>query len=52
MFAWRDEDVRGRLRIDVGEGIALLVLIDGGGWDASFDDFAEEAAHDAHSVQD
>ena len=52
VFARGNEDVRGSLRIDVGEGVALVVLKDGCRWDGSLDDFAEEAAHDAHSVQD
>lgn len=52
VLARRDQDVYGRLRVDVGEGIALLVLVDGGGRDASLDDFAEEATHDGTSVQD
>jgi hypothetical protein len=52
VFARQDEDVYGRLRVDVREGIGLLIFIDGNGWDASLDDFAEKAAHDGNSVQD
>jgi len=40
-----DEDVDRRLRIDVGEGEGVLVLVDAGGGDFAGDDFAEEAAH-------
>lgn len=52
VLARRDEDVHRRLRIDVGEGIALLVFIDRGGRNTSLDDFAEKATHDGTSVQD
>ena len=41
VFSRRDENVHGRLWVDVGEGVTLVVLVDGGGWDASIDDFAE-----------
>lgn len=47
-----DEDVYGRLRIDVGEGVALVVLVDGFGRDTSIDDPAEEAAHFGFSLHD
>jgi len=40
------------LRVDIGEGVALIVFIDGGGWDAPIDDLAEEATHGASSVQE
>ena len=45
VLAGNDKDVNGGLRIDVGEGIALVILIDGLGGDASIDDPAEDAAH-------
>jgi hypothetical protein len=44
--ARNNEDVYGRLRIDVGEGITLIVLIDGFGRNTSIDDPAEKAIHD------
>jgi len=45
VLAGNDKDVNGGLRIDVGEGIALVILIDGLGGDASIDDSAKDAAH-------
>ncbi len=50
VLAGRDEHVHGGLGVDVGEGVAELVLIDGGGGDGAFDDFAEEAIHGVTSV--
>lgn len=41
-----DENVHGRLRFDVSERIAVVILINRFGWNASIDDLAEEAAHD------
>jgi hypothetical protein len=41
-----------RLRVKVREGIALLILVDGGGGDASVNDLAKEATHGAFSVQE
>jgi len=52
VFAWNDKDVYGRLRIDVGEGVALVVLVDGFGRDTSVDDPAEEAAHCGFSLHE
>ena len=52
MFARRHQHMHRRLRVDIGEGVALLVLVDGCGGDASFDDLAEEATHNGSSVQD
>jgi len=52
VFAWNDQDVHGRLWIDVAKGIALVVLIDGFGRDASFDNPAEEAAHCGFSLHE
>ena len=40
-----NEDMYGRLRLDVGEGVAVLILVDGFGRNASVDDLAEYAAH-------
>jgi hypothetical protein len=47
-----NEDVHRRLRIDVAEGVALLVLKYGVGRDASFDDPAKEAAHFGFSLHE
>lgn len=45
MTAWSDEYVdRGR-RIDVGEGVAIVVLVDRGGGNATVNDFAKETTH-------
>jgi len=46
VLAWNDQHVHRRLRIDVGKSVALIVLVDGLGGNASFDDPAKEAAHD------
>ncbi len=43
--AWRDENVCWRGGIDVGEGKAIVVLIDRGGGNASVNNFAKETAH-------
>lgn len=40
-----DEDVRGRLGVDVREGESLLVFVEAVDGDFAGDDFAEEAAH-------
>lgn len=52
VFAGGDQHVHGRLRMDVGKGITELVLVDGGGRDGSFNDFAKDAAHHGTSVQE
>jgi hypothetical protein len=52
MFARRDQHVHRRMRVNVREGVALLVLVDGGGGDASINDLAKEATHGAFSVQE
>ena len=41
-----DEDVRGRGGIDIGEGVAIIVLVDGSGGNGTVNDFAEETAHE------
>ena len=46
------EHVNRSLRTDVGESVTELVLVDGRGRDASFNDLAEEATHNANSVQE
>lgn len=40
-----DKDVDGGLRLDVREGVAMLILVDGFGGNASVDDLAENTAH-------
>jgi hypothetical protein len=45
VLAGNDKDVHRSLRIDVREGIAFVILIDGFGRDASIDDLAEDATH-------
>ncbi len=45
-----NEDVRRRLRVDVRESVAVFILVDGCGWNCTFDDLAEQAAHDGNSV--
>ena len=49
MFTGNDENVDGRHRMNVGEGVAELVLIDGGGGDRTIGDFAEDAGHGSTS---
>jgi hypothetical protein len=41
-----------RLRMNVGEGVTLVVLIDSGRGNASVNDLAKEAAHGETSVQE
>jgi hypothetical protein len=45
VLAGDDEEVYGRLGIDIGEGVAAVVLVDGRGGDGALDDLAEQAAH-------
>ena len=52
MFAGRDQHMHRRLRMKVREGVALLVLVDGRGGDASVNDLAKEATHSETSVQE
>lgn len=52
VLARGDEDVDGGLRMDVGEGVALVVFVDRGGGDGAVDDLAEEAGHGGFSLQD
>jgi hypothetical protein len=40
------------LGVDVGKGVAELVLVDGSGGNGSFNDFAEETTHSGTSVQE
>ena len=41
VFARRDQHMHRRLRVKVREGVALLVLVDGGGGNASVNDLAK-----------
>jgi len=52
VLARRDQDMHGRLRMNVVEGVAAVVLVDPGRRDASFNDFAEEAVCHRISVQE
>jgi hypothetical protein len=52
VFTRRYQHMHRRLRVNVREGVTLLVLVDGGGGDASVNDFAKEATHSDTSVQD
>jgi hypothetical protein len=38
--------------MNIGKGVALVILVDGSGRNASFDDLAKQAAHGETSVQD
>jgi hypothetical protein len=49
VLAGNDEDVDWRLRVNVREGVAELVLVDGGGGDGTLGDLAEEAGHEMTS---
>lgn len=42
VLAWNDQDVGGRLRMDVSEGNAMLVLMDHGGGNLAIADAAKE----------
>lgn len=50
VFAGNDENVDGRLRVEIGEGVTELVLVDGGGRDGTIGDLAEEAGHGVTSL--
>jgi len=52
VLARGDEDVDRGLRMDVGEGVALVVFVNGGGGNGAVDDLAEDAAHGVTSVQE
>jgi len=52
VLARNDEHVNRSLRANVREGVAFVVLKNRRGGDASFDDAAEETAHDRNSVQE
>jgi hypothetical protein len=48
----RNQNMRRRLRIDVFEGVAFVVLINRTGRNAPLNDLAKEAAHNGNSVQE
>lgn len=50
MFSRNDEDVHGRLRLYVCKGVAMIILVDGFGGNASIDNLAEYATHDEEST--
>ena len=50
MFTRNDEDVHGGLRLHVGKGVAMLILVDSLGRDAPIDDLAEDATHEEEST--
>lgn len=52
VFARHDQHMHRRLRNDVEKCVALVVLVDGCGGNASIDDLAKETAHGETSVQD
>jgi hypothetical protein len=52
VLARSDEHVDRGCRMNVGKGITLVVLVDGGGGNASVNDFAKKAAHGETSVQE
>ena len=52
VLAGNHQDVHRRPWIDVPERVALLILVNLSRGNASFDDFAKEAAHIGNSVQD
>ena len=45
-----NENVHRRLGVKVGEGVAKLILVNGGGGNGTFNDLAEQAAHSETSV--
>jgi len=45
VFTGNDENVDRRDRMNVGEGVAELVLVDGSGGNGTFGDLAEDAGH-------
>jgi hypothetical protein len=50
VFARDDKDVHRRLWLDVGEGVTVLILVDGFGGNTSVDDLAEYATHGEEST--
>ena len=50
MPARDDEHMHRGVRVNVGEGDALLIFVDARGRDASVEDLAKEAAHGSSSV--
>ena len=52
MFAWDNQNMNRRLRVNIGERVALSVLVDRCRRNASLNDFAEETTHNGNSVQE
>jgi hypothetical protein len=50
MFARHDQNMDGRLGIDVSEGVGKLILVNGRRWNLTFNDFAEQATHNEDSL--
>jgi hypothetical protein len=50
VLARDNQDVHGRCRVNVGEGVPEVVLVDGRGGNGSFNDLAKKAAHNETSV--
>jgi hypothetical protein len=50
MFSWNDENVYRGLRLDVGECVAVFILVDSPGGDRSIDDLAKDATHYEESI--
>jgi hypothetical protein len=51
VLAWNDEQMHGRLGMNIGEGVAKFILINGMGRNGSVNDLAKEAAHIGISLQ-
>ena len=51
VLARYDQDMHGRVRMNVGEGDALVVFVHASGGDGAIDDFAEETVHSFPSVR-
>lgn len=50
MFPGHNQDMHRRLGVEIRKGVTEIVLVDSGGRNFAFDDFAEGAAHSVISV--
>jgi hypothetical protein len=50
VFSRNDKNVHWRLRLDVGERVAVFILVDGPGGYGSIDDLAKDATHYEKSI--
>jgi hypothetical protein len=50
VYSRDDKDVHGGLRLDIGEGVAVLILVDSFGRNGSVNDLAKDAVHDEEST--